>query len=36
VFVADVFLLLLLGMLVASRLRTRPLEQIKGSELVEP
>ena len=36
VFVADVFLLLLLGILVWNRLRMRPLEAVKGSELVEP
>ena len=36
VFVADVFLLLLLGVLVWSRLRIKPLEPMKGSELVEP
>jgi MFS family permease len=48
VFVADVFLLLVLGLLVANRLRTRPSESaaarddlrldkpVKGSELLEP
>jgi DHA1 family multidrug resistance protein-like MFS transporter len=36
VFVADVLLLLLLGIVVASRLRIKPIEAMKGSELVEP
>jgi len=36
VFVADVFLLLLLGILVWKRLRVQPLESMKGAELVEP
>jgi MFS family permease len=36
VFVADVFLLVLLGILVSTRLRIKPLEAMKGSELVEP
>ena len=36
VFVADVFLLLLLGMLVANRLRTKAAEPMRGAELVEP
>ena len=36
VFVADVFLLVLLGLLVWKRLRIKPLEPMKGSELVEP
>jgi MFS family permease len=36
VFIADVLLLLLLGILVWSRLRIKPLEPMKGAELVEP
>jgi MFS family permease len=36
VFIADVFLLVALGILVLNRLRTRPLEPMKGAELVEP
>ena len=36
VFIADVFLLLLLGLLVWQRLRIKPLEPMKGAELVEP
>jgi DHA1 family multidrug resistance protein-like MFS transporter len=36
VFIADVFLLLVLGILVWTRLRIKPLEAMKGSELVEP
>src|SRR5687767_7978300 len=35
VFIADVFLLLVLGILVWTRLRIKPLETMKGSELVE-
>ena len=36
VFIADVFLLVILSLMVANRMRTKPLEPVKGAELVDP
>lgn len=36
VFIADVFLLVILSVMVANRMSTRPLEPVKGAELVDP